>query len=193
MHNDPDQPVVWALLSGALDDTSPDLLGSAKRFAGMVSETVASYLGLQITLLHPDRPLRLTLWADPNVSTAAEQVRSSLALSMPGAGPVPRIVLFAAGPGAFADLAADLAWLSGVALSEVPLDQHLAPEPGPDHHRVIRDMSLVNQAIGVLIARGYTIEDARARLDALAARHSSPRALAATHLLAELEKNHKVP
>jgi hypothetical protein len=74
------------------------------------------------------------------------------------------IVFYAGAPGAFDDLAADLA--SGLDLSTgcIRLDEDLTPELLVSGVVGVEEMSTVNQAIGVLIGRGHTCETAQAEL-----------------------------
>lgn len=79
------------------------------------------------------------------------------------------VILYAATPGAFVDLAADLSWLAGLELDEFALDQHLNLPVDPETAGVGQAASLINQAIGVLVARGRTLGAASDELDARAA------------------------
>jgi hypothetical protein len=101
-----------------------------------------------------------------------------------GAGPGSAVTFYAAAPGAFADLAdaARLAWgLDG----QVHLDQHLPAQhldgdrpdpPADDLHR----FTVVNQAVGVLIAQGHPPDQAREHLRRIAGRwHITESAAAA--------------
>jgi hypothetical protein len=94
------------------------------------------------------------------------------------------LVLYAATPGAFTDLAADLAWLSGQALSEYALNQHLLGLDATTPTDGLATLSLSNQAIGVLIACGHTPEQAEQELLARAARGGVDRRVAAQQILA---------
>ena len=91
------------------------------------------------------------------------------------------LILYAGTPGAFTDLAADLAWLSGRDLSDFALDQHLTDLDG---HDGLAALSLINQAIGALIANGHTPEQADRELNDRAGRAGVDRRVAATHILA---------
>ncbi|XAS75701.1 hypothetical protein V3G39_13710 [Dermatophilaceae bacterium Sec6.4] len=96
---------------------------------------VASFLGLTITITEHSRALadhvvlRLTLLDAPG------DVETSLLLSGPtdttDDQPGIEVVLYAGTPGAFIDLSADLAFLTGREFDSADLDQHqgLAGEP----------------------------------------------------------------
>ncbi len=110
--------------------------------------------------------LHLTFWGGGGVEPDhVPVVGSSVSLPVHGdAARTAEIVLYAANPGAFVDLAADLAVLTGTALHEFLLDRHLDGAFGParptDPGRVL-DASVVDQAMGVLLDRGWTPEQAR--------------------------------
>ena len=80
------------------------------------------------------------------------------------------LILYARTPGTFVDLAADLAWLTGRPPSEFALDQHLSVPAGSDRGTSLGAASVINQAIGVLIGRGYTPRHAHSKLDTQADR-----------------------
>jgi hypothetical protein len=94
------------------------------------------------------------------------------------------VTLYAATAGAFVDLAADLAFMFGLSLADIAIDQQLSPptaeEPG------VAEWAQINQAIGVLIDRGHLPEQARAVLHRDAARAGMTLAATAALLLASL-------
>ena len=94
------------------------------------------------------------------------------------------LILYAGSPGAFTDLAADLAWLSGRDLSDFAVDQHVTVPAELDGHDGLAALSLINQAIGMLIAHGHTPEQADRELDDRAVQAGVDRQVAATQLLA---------
>jgi hypothetical protein len=74
-------------------------------------------------------------------------------------------VLYATTPGAFVDLAADLAWVLEVQPSALVLDRHLVlPSPPAQGVVGLREHATINRAIGALIERGHSPESARAEL-----------------------------
>jgi len=119
---------------------------------------VRSYLGLSMSVSRSDPLFTVTYLTDAAV---AGDIATSLRLTLPGAGGsrVPAAVsltLYAGTPGAFVDLAADLAWLTARPLTDFVLDQHLAIPAGSHIGTHLAADSVINQAIGVLIGRGYT-------------------------------------
>ena len=93
------------------------------------------------------------------------------------------LIFYARTPGTFVDLAADLAWLTGRPPSDFALDQHLSVPAGSDAGTSLRAASVINQAIGVLIGRGYTPRQAHSKLDTQADRAGTDRYTAAQFIL----------
>jgi hypothetical protein len=103
------------------------------------------------------------------------------------------VILFAESPGAFVDLAADLAWLTARPPTEFVLDQHLTAAAQPTSERQLREASAINQAIGTLIGRGYTPQQASAELNTQAASSSTDRHTAARRILATITADIEEP
>ena len=176
-----------ALLSDALDDPNADIAQSLHRLAADTKLAVASYLGLTITHPTSDGPVVISAFEDgggPNES------RSSLTIELPprssaqAVAPVPiTVVLYAANPGAFVDTAADLNWLAG-GTTDYPVDRGLPPHADPVPAHTVRGLSMINQAIGLLIGQGHTPEQARAQIALAADEAGTDRPTAAARLLA---------
>lgn len=79
------------------------------------------------------------------------------------------MTFYASKAGAFVDLAADLAGILSLAPGLLILDGHLTI-PDQDSDMGLGSISLVNQAIGVLIDRGCSPEDAFGELQQLSRR-----------------------
>lgn len=178
-----------ALLSDALDDPDADIAQSLQRLAADTKDAVASYLGLTITITTSGGPVVISAFEDgtgPNDSrsslTVELQPRSSMELIPPA--PI-TVVLYAANPGAFVDMAADLTWLGG-GLIEYPLDLGLPPFVNSTPVQTVRGLSSINQAIGLLIAQGHTPEQARAHIDQIAAETGTDGPTAAGQLLGSI-------
>lgn len=134
------------------------------------------------SLLLPLLPTPLTLSAGSAESAGSPQSAGSA----PGL-PRVQIVLYASAPGAFVDLAADLAWLQGVELGAVEIDEHLTLALATEGAAGALGRESVNdQALGVLLARGRTPTEAVAELVALAARNGQDVFSAAEGLLQDL-------
>jgi hypothetical protein len=154
------------ILTAALDEPGADVLHSLHQLGVDAQAAVPTYLGLSVTVDGSDPPFTFTTVEDG----AAGDVRTSLRLTLPGvsdgrASPSVALTLYAGTPGTFVDLTADLAWLTGRPPSDFALDQHLSVPAGSDAGTYLRAASVINQAIGVLIGRGYTPGQAHRELD----------------------------
>lgn len=176
-----------ALLTDALDDPDVDLDAGVAALTADARSAVHSYLGLTV-IISGDPPVAFTVFPEPG---PVPEIRASLRMPMLGnhvGDPGVVFILYAGRPGAFVDLAADLAWIYGRTSNELrlELDQHLHPHTAPEGTVTLDDAVLLNQAIGVLIARGATPEGARRDIDARAARDGIDRAGVATSIVAAL-------
>ena len=154
------------ILTAALDEPGADVLHSLHQLGVDAQAAVPTYLGLSVTVDGSDPPFTFTTVEDDT----ADDVRTSLRLTLPGVGdgrasPSVALTLYAGTPGTFVDLTADLAWLTGRPPSDFALDQHLSVPAGSDAGTYLRAASVINQAIGVLIGRGYTPGQAHRELD----------------------------
>ena len=98
------------------------------RSSQYAANAVATYLGLSVLVARSEPAFAFTVLAD---GVVAEDVRTSLQVIVPGPGEragrfAVTVTLYARSPGAFVDLAADLAWLTKSPVSDFVLDQHLA-------------------------------------------------------------------
>ena len=154
------------ILTAALDEPGADVMHSLHQLGVDAQAAVPTCLGLRITVDGSDPPFTFSTLEDG----AADDVRTSLRLTLPGVGdgrasPSVALILYAGTPGTFVDLTADLAWLTGRPPSDFALDQHLSVPAGSDAGTYLRAASVIDQAIGVLIGRGYTPGQAHRELD----------------------------
>ncbi len=175
------------ILTAALDEPGADVLHSLQQLGVDAQAAVSSYLGLSVTVDCSIPPLTFTTVEDG----AAENVRTSLWLMLAGVGEgralsSVALILYAGTPGTFVDLAADLAWLTGRPASDFVLDGHLSVPAGSDTGTYLRNASVVNQAIGVLIGRGYTPGQADRELNTQADRADIDRHTSAQSILEKL-------
>jgi hypothetical protein len=167
-----------AILTETLNEHGTDVAHSLHRLTLDAAAAVSSYLGLSVVVSHSNMPFTVTALADGAV---AGDICTSLHVLLPGIGdghdPASvALTLYAEAPGAFVDLAADLAWLTGRPLTAITLDEHLTVPAGPDAAAQLQAASDINQAIGVLIGRGYTPQQAHWQLGTQAAnRHIAAR------------------
>jgi hypothetical protein len=156
-----------AMLTVALDEPGADVLHSLHQLGVDARAAVPSYLGLSVTVDGNDPAFTFTTL---DVGVAGD-VRTSLRLMLPGVGggppasPSVALILYAGTPGAFVDLTADLAWLTGRPPSDFPLDQHLSVPAASDAATYLSAAPVINQALGVLIGLGYTSAEAHSKLD----------------------------
>ena len=173
------------ILTTALDKPGADVLHTLHQLGVDAQAAVRTYLGLSVTVDGSDPPFTFTILED---GAAAGDVRTSLWLTLPGVGdgrapPSVALILYAGTPGTFVDLTADLAWLTGRPPSDFALDQHLSIPAGSDAGTYLRAASVINQAIGVLIGRGYTPGQAHSKLDTQADGAGTERRTAAQFIL----------
>jgi hypothetical protein len=173
------------ILTAALDEPGADIAHSVRQLALNAAATITTYLGVSVLVSDNQLPFAFTVLED---GVVVGDIRTSLRVVVPGVGNgedrlAVAVQLYAGSPGAFVDLAADLAWLTERPPSDFVLDQHLtlpaASEPGALHAA-----SVINQAIGVLVGRGYTPKQARRQLDTEAADAHTDRHAAAQLILA---------
>ncbi|WP_167104615.1 ANTAR domain-containing protein [Mycobacterium sp. DL592] len=133
--------------------------------AAVAQAAVSSYLGL--TLSRSDPLFAFTCLA---VGAATEDIATSLRMTLPDAhGSLApshtELILYSGLPGAFVDLAADLAWLTARPPSDFAFDQNLRIPADSRIGTPLTAASVINQAIGILIGRGHTPEQADRRLE----------------------------
>jgi hypothetical protein len=155
------------ILTAALDGPDADVLHSLHQLGVDAQAAVPTYLGLSVTFDGSDPPFRFTTLEDGT----ADNVRTSLRITPPArvddgrAAPSVALILYAETPGTFVDLTADVGWLTGRPPSDFALDRHRSVPAGSDAGTSLRAASVINQAIGVLIGRGYTPRQAHSKLD----------------------------
>jgi hypothetical protein len=159
-----------AALSEAIDEPDADLAILVQQLGASCALAVSSYLGYSITLIVAEVPVSFAVleeFLDPREVLASVMVPLN-ALGDHTLGS--EIVLYAGTPGAFVDLAADLNY--ALRAEAVRLDQHLLPpDPGLGGAGFTR-LSRQNQAIGILVDRGYGPDDALAELRQVAERRA---------------------
>lgn len=152
-----------AVLTRAVDDPEIDLEALLHAFTTAARLTIASYLGMTMTVAVDGHEVSVTVDDHDTTPIAASLVIPLTAVSSAEAGST--LTLYAGRPGAFVDLAADLSYALGVDHTDLVLDDHLAPTgsavTGLDRHLAI------NRAIGILLERGHTPESARELLHRL--------------------------
>ena len=159
-----------AVLSGTLDDPTIDVGERFAQFTAAVRGAVPSFTGLSITVAIDGIPVTVTARDDDDDDDVpvVEAVTSLLIpLSAITSGAHGELVLYASAPGAFVDLAADLAYATATELVTFAVDTRLQATVALTVSAA--GLSVVNQAIGMLIERGDTPDQARAHLAQIAA------------------------
>jgi hypothetical protein len=182
-----------AALSETFDDPDTDIAETMRRLGADTKVAVNSYLGLSVMIADGGQHINLTALDD---LVEPGDIRTSLMLPLgadgadgaasTGTQPVLALILYAGTPGTFVDLAADLASLAGRALTELLLDEHLVLPEDASASGGLGDISIIDQAIGVLIARGFTPEHAHRELSDHADLAQVDHHTAATGILASL-------
>jgi hypothetical protein len=174
-----------AILTDTLDEDGADIAHSLRRLTADAAAAVPSYVGLSVIVPQGNPPLAITTLAD---GAFAGDVRTSLHVLLPGISdghdpPRVALILYAGTPGTFIDLAADLTWLTGRPLTDVTFDQHLTIPTEPDPAALMQAMSDINQAIGIRIGHGETLQQAESALEVQAADNHTDRQSAARLIL----------
>jgi hypothetical protein len=154
-------------LTKNLDKPEVDLELEMRRLGDDLARAVSSYLGLTLTITSGAGPISLSTWQE---HAGAAAIGSSLLIPLPLICPTPpgsTLLLHAAVPGAFVDLTADLSHAIGQPLDAFDLDCHrtdlLTPIARPELTG-LAEFCHLNQAIGVLLERGHSREQAYAEL-----------------------------
>ncbi len=177
-----------ATLDAALDDPGSDIGQGLVQLAADVTGAVPSYAALSVVVTRDDSSFTLTL-LDDGVTVA--DVGTSIMLARPDCGDghdasAVAIILYSRSPGAFVDLAADVSWLTRRPLTDFLLDAHLAAAAEPGTATPLEAASVINQAIGVLIGRGCTPQQALLELDRQTAQNETDRLSVGRVILARL-------
>lgn len=157
-----------ALLTQALDLPGADVAQALTRLAADAQTGVDSYLGLSVAIAADRSEFDITVLTEgaqpDDVRTSLLVPLSTAAVDASSAAASVALILYAATPGAFIDLAADLSWLTGRALDDFRLDEHRTLPPSYTTPGPLTAMSDINQALGVLIGRGSSPEHAERHL-----------------------------
>jgi hypothetical protein len=177
------------LLTDALDIEGVDVASTMELLTLAVVAAVPSYVGMSVRITSPYGPVELaTMGGRDPVESVATSVRIPVASGHPTLIPPVVIVLYASVPGAFVDLAADLAWLTGRSLDDIGLDTDLGAGVPARAVSSLSSLSIINQAVGVLVGRGLTPEEALAELDTVGSRPALDRHANAVDVLDSLSR-----
>lgn len=136
-----------------------------------LTEAIASYLGLQVLLTEVGHPFRLTSFLRPGTS---HPVGTSIEIPLTAIGlrdQSGKITFYAHQPGAFVDLAADLNYALGLDDRIIHVDDAPGDVDSTSGIDGLNEISTINRALGVMIARGTPPDEALATLQREAARN----------------------
>jgi hypothetical protein len=176
-----------ATLTEGLDDPSIDLHTLLSELVAGLTESVDSLVSVALTVVADDRTYSVTALTSTD---AAAQTSVSIPLrSQHGSAAEARMILLAATPGAFVDIAADIGFASELDPATIHMDTHLSPANDGDLvidlQQDLEDRSAIDQALGVLLERGTTMHAANLALVHRADRSGIALADAARAVLAE--------
>jgi len=151
-------------LFASLDQAPSQVADSLVSLRRDLKLAVRSSVGLTLTVcMDPDQ--QITLTSIDHFTVASDIVTSlSLPLNWAALDAGSMIIFYSGVPGAFVDLAADLSYSLHLPPGTVVLDQDTAAPVRESGLTGVTESSTVNQAIGVLIDRGYTPATAGAHL-----------------------------
>jgi hypothetical protein len=133
-----------------------------------VRRAVRSYVGMTLTIVADGRSFTMTVMNDGG---GPQDVVSSAALSLTaldGAEPGSKIVFYAGCAGGLVDFAADLSYALDVPLTAIEVDGHRPPPTADGGLSGLTELMHLNQAVGILIEKGFTVEEAHAELGRVA-------------------------
>jgi len=173
-------------LTEALGEPGTDLQAMLEVLADDLTSAVPSFLGLSMIVTREGPGDGVNLNSLPAEQIGIVSATLMVPLDLLGvSGPGGRVIFYAGRPGAFVDLAADTRFAYGLD-GQVALDQHL-PTPGspisPAGVSAPKDSAIINRAIGALISRGHTPEEAHLRLHDHAGQRGGTLRGAAEHFL----------
>jgi hypothetical protein len=149
-------------LTDGFDQT--DLESLLAEFVADARQAVRSYLGVTLTVVDGGRPFTMTVMGD---GAGPGDVVSSAALPLSGvdgAEPGSQIVFYAGCAGGLVDFAADLSYALQLPLAAVELDGHRPSTTTDGGLSGLAELMHLNQAVGTLIEKGFTVEEAHAEL-----------------------------
>ena len=177
-------------LTASIGQDDQDLDDTLAALTAALHSTATTYCGFRLTIVENQWPVTLTAFADGHDADGHEipvgtSLRLPLALVSPMVDAESRVVFFALTPGAFSDLAANLSYAFG----GIPVDQASPAADGDGHHdhsaarldghrksieldadlpplsrtsglTGLAELTVLNRALGILVAQGNDIEQA---------------------------------
>jgi hypothetical protein len=177
------------VLTEALENPGTDLPTVLAVLVDDLRAAIPSELGLTVTITQAGDTITLTT-VEPHAPPATGASLHLPLDEVTAAGPGSTATFYAARPGAFVDLAADIRHAYGLD-RQVVIDGHLGdPLPAAAARSWTRvtglaELSVINQAIGVLIELGHHPDTARTVLQHRADQTGTALGAAAQHLIDE--------
>lgn len=180
-------------LSRLLDEPGVDLEAQLRALNADLSLAVASYVAMTVTVGVDGHRVGFTVARDNDGNDARPAASLLVPLSSTAEGEADAaLLLYATTAGAFVDLSADVSHALGLELSDLVLDAHL------DEFEIrssaagmtgLEALAIVNQALGVLLERGHTPDEARAELQRLADLDGGSTREAAERIVTDLRQS----
>ncbi|MDV8023528.1 hypothetical protein [Rhodococcus sp. IEGM 1330] len=163
-----------ATLTESLDNSAVDLARSAGQLAADIDMAVSAVVSITLTVIVDGERFDVSIATHrPHQGVVASSLEFTL-VGTPDSHTARQLLILSGTAGALVDFAADVGLALGLSESSAVLDRHLfhsnGTDFGPAELRSLADVSEVNQAIGVLVASGRTVAEARAELRRLAER-----------------------
>jgi hypothetical protein len=167
--------------------TDRDLTASLRRLLDQATAAVPSCVAVSLTVSRHGVPLTLAAYARDEIP----HVRSSVSVHLPASlltDTVSRaLTLYSAAAGAFGQLTVDLLELLDLDPRRAVIDGHLTLSPSSRAAQGLRsgldDLSTIDQALGVLIDRGLSIDEGLRELERLAAASATTVSAAAVKVM----------
>jgi hypothetical protein len=170
-------------LSQALDEPDSDLESLLRDLGASCALAVSSCLGFSITLVVDGAAVSVTLLEQP---LSYRYIVTSVTIpltSLGGLSAGSEITLFAATPGGFVDLAADLSYALELHPRMAQFDRYLMPAAKETSLTGLDNVKARNQAVGILLDQGYDLNEAGAELDRLARQERTTPEVVAVRLI----------
>ena len=178
-------------LSSSVELDEDELVARMAALVTALRTAVPSYRGMYLTVVEDDEPVGLSAFDSTEDGAITTSLRLPFAALAPGFHVGSRVVFYAASPGAFVDLAADIGHALHVPiifdglrprLTESPegdgqhgdghrdghesivLDADLPPATLVSRLTGLDDVSTINRAVGMLIDQGHHPDEAHATL-----------------------------
>jgi hypothetical protein len=178
-------------LAAILDHAGTDFEVLLRGLADDARRAVPSFLGLTMSLTIEDYPVTFTVMDD--FDSAAHIATSALLplTTLKDTDAASVIVFYAGNAGAFVDFAADASFALGLEPDVVILDRHLTPPNSASGLTGLDSLSDLNQALGILIDRGHTVDTAHSELHRMAGLGQITVLIAARQLIESISLRHR--